>query len=286
MTLPIAGPISVSDINQKVELAPNFSSSLQFLNGYIKPELRPVQPNMSAFYGLNYYQRNLDGNCNNGNCTQNLSTGNIQCQNCALQNVNCANCDTQKWLQSNCNCFTGVYNCNQLNNQRYNCNCNCGKIICTKLYELGYLPKHIFEADQKFGEWLRQNDPYAYYGYIKWASAVVDTMDGKGNNYFFWILNKEKRQQKQKEVIISWARKIATPWAYHMAYKMGVVNEDNRAGKYIMKFGLSVSRFIGKISKSTKPSKSVAAGYAIWLTVGIFWILASLKDKKTGEIKC
>lgn len=280
MTLQSSGPIAVSDVSTQVGLSPTFSSSLSFLNGYVKPAQRPAQPNMAAFYGLNYYLRNVDGNCSNGNCTNNCNCGNIQCQNCFIsETVNCVNCDTQNWLQTNCNCAC-TYNCNFSATATYNCNCACGKIICAKLYQLGYLPQNIYEADQMFGMWLKQNDPHAYYGYIKWASAVVDTMDGRGNNYFFWILNKEKRLQKQKEVIINWSRKIATPWAYHMAYKMGVVDKDNRAGRYIMKFGLLVSRFIGRISKSTQPSKSVAAGYAIWLTVGVFWILASLKDKK------
>jgi hypothetical protein len=155
------------------------------------------------------------------------------------------------------------------------------KIICTKLYELGYLPDNIFEADQLFGEWLRENDPYAYYGYIKWASVVVDWMEKDGPQCMFWIRDKEKRNQKQKEMAIRWAKKIATPWAQHMAYKMGVIDNDSRAGRAIMKTGIFVSRLIGKLTKADKPTKSVAIGYAMWVSFALFWLLANLKDKKT-----
>ena len=154
------------------------------------------------------------------------------------------------------------------------------KIICTKLHDLGYLPDHIYAADELFGEQLRENDPEAYYGYIRWASVVVDWMEKDGPQCMFWIRDKEKRGQAQRNLAISWARRIATPWAQHMAYKMGVEKEDSRAGRAIMKTGLIISRLIGKFSKADKPTKSVATGYAMWAVFGLFYILAGLKDKK------
>jgi hypothetical protein len=154
------------------------------------------------------------------------------------------------------------------------------KIICTKLHELGYLPDHIYAADELFGEYLRENDPEAYYGYIRWASVVVDWMEKDGPQCMFWIRDKEKRGQAQRELAISWARRIATPWAQHMAYKMGVEKEDSRAGRAIMKTGLTISRLIGKFSKADKPTKSVITGYAMWAAFGLFYVLAGLKDKK------
>jgi hypothetical protein len=154
------------------------------------------------------------------------------------------------------------------------------KIICTKLHELGYLPDHIYAADELFGEYLRENDPEAYYGYIRWASVVVDWMEKDGPQCMFWIRDKEKRGQAQRELAISWARRIATPWAQHMAYKMGVEKEDSRAGRAIMKTGLAISRLIGKFSKADKPTKSVITGYAMWAAFGLFYVLAGLKDKK------
>jgi hypothetical protein len=151
------------------------------------------------------------------------------------------------------------------------------KIICTKLHELGYLPDHIYAADEKFGEWLRENDPYAYYGYVKWASVVVDWMDKDGPQCMFWIRDKQKRNDTQRAMAISWARKIATPWAQHMAFLMGVEKEDNKAGRLIMKTGMWVSRMIGKYTKTTEPTKSPVLGYVMWATFGVFWLLAGVK---------
>ena len=151
------------------------------------------------------------------------------------------------------------------------------KIICTKLHELGYLPDHIYEADEKFGEWLRTNDPYAYYGYIKWASVVVDWMDKDGPQCMFWIRDKQKRNDAQRNMAISWARRIATPWAQHMAFIMGVEKQDNKAGRLIMKTGMWVSRMIGKYTKTTEPTKSPVLGYVMWATFGVFWLLAGVK---------
>lgn len=154
-----------------------------------------------------------------------------------------------------------------------------GKIICTKLYELGYMPEEIFAADQLFGQWLQENDPYAYWGYIKWASVVVEWMEKDGPQCMFWIRNKDERNEAQKQMAISWARRIAMPWAYHMAYRMGTVQEDNKAGRLIMKTGLFVSRLIGKLTRTTTATKSPITGYLMWGTFGVFWLLAGLKGK-------
>jgi hypothetical protein len=151
------------------------------------------------------------------------------------------------------------------------------KIICTKLHELGYLPDNIYAADELFGQWLRANDPYAYYGYVKWASVVVDWMENEGPQCMFWIRDQNKRGQAQRELAIKWARRIATPWAEHMAYKMGVGETDNRAGRMIMTTGMWISRLIGKYTKTTEPSKSIALGYVMWATFGVFWLLAGIK---------
>jgi hypothetical protein len=45
-----------------------------------------------------------------------------------------------------------------------------------------------------------------------------------------------------------------------MAYKMGVGETDNRAGRMIMTTGMWISRLIGKYTKTTEPSKCVALG--------------------------
>jgi len=152
------------------------------------------------------------------------------------------------------------------------------KIICTKLHELGYLSDEIYQADQLFGHWLRHTDPNAYYGYLKWARVVVDWMSNEGPECMFWIKDKKLRNEKQREMATRWARRIATPWAKHMAYKMGVLKEDNRAGRYIMNIGIAVSRLIGRFVKHTnQPTKNVAIGYAMWAMFGLLYIIAGVK---------
>jgi hypothetical protein len=151
-------------------------------------------------------------------------------------------------------------------------------IICTKLHELGYLSDEIYQADEMFGEWLRTNDPDAYYGYLKWARVVVDWMSTEGPQCMFWIRDKAERNARQKEMAIRWAIRIATPWAQHMAYKMGVLTEDNRAGRYIMNIGITVSRVIGKFVKHTdQPTKNVAIGYVMWAMFGLLYLIAGVK---------
>jgi len=153
------------------------------------------------------------------------------------------------------------------------------KIICTKLFELGYLPQEVYTADQQFGEWLRENDPYAYFGYVKWASVVVEWMEKEGPQCMFWIKDKKVRGEKQKALAISWAKRIATPWAQHMAYRMGTLPEDSKAGRTIMKFGLWLSRLIGKTTNTTTNTKSVKLGYSMWAIFGILYIMAGIKGK-------
>jgi hypothetical protein len=144
------------------------------------------------------------------------------------------------------------------------------KIICTKLYEYGILPPHIYAADQEFGMMLRQNDPDAYNGYIKWATVVVDWMEGSGPNFMFWIRDKEKRHEKQRNFFINLTKRIATPWAYHMAYKMGYVMKDNRAGRLIMKSGLAISKLVGKFTQKDKEMNPVVA-YTMLLFLGVYF---------------
>ncbi len=151
-------------------------------------------------------------------------------------------------------------------------------IICTKLHELGYLSDEIYQADEQFGHWLRSNDPDAYYGYLKWARVVVDWMSNEGPQCMFWIQDRAERNAQQKAMAVRWSRRIATPWAEHMAYKMGVLKEDNRAGRYIMNIGIAVSRLIGKFVKHTnQPTKNVAIGYAMWAMFGLLYMIAGVK---------
>jgi uncharacterized protein YndB with AHSA1/START domain len=151
-----------------------------------------------------------------------------------------------------------------------------GSIICTRLHQLGYLSDDVYAADEKFGEYLRATDPNAYYGYLKWAGTVLDWIDGLGPDFMFWV-SPDARATKQSELVTRWTIRIATPWAEHMAYTMGVKKQDNRAGRLIMKAGKAISRIIGKFSVTTKSTNSKVAGYALWATFSIFWLLAGVQ---------
>jgi hypothetical protein len=157
------------------------------------------------------------------------------------------------------------------------------KIICTKLYELGLLSKKIFQADQKFGKILAKQNPEVYDGYIAWAKTVVDWMEGKGPQCMFWIKDKKKRNKKQKELSIKWARDIATPWAKHMAFLMGVEKKDNLAGKIIMTLGKPVCKVVGRwrtIFGESRKKAGLIQGYSLWLLFAIFRLITFIFDKK------
>lgn len=160
--------------------------------------------------------------------------------------------------------------------------CNCGGgpcIICTKLYELGLMDEETYKADQEFGKYLRSYDPDTYWGYIKWASIVVDWMSGKTPNVMFWIRDPEKRREIEKKLSIKIAHRIATPWAEHMQFLMGRKEKDNKVGKLIMSVGVPISKFIRKLPKfnNTNPG---------WITqlfmVGVLVTLYNI-SKLSGE---
>jgi hypothetical protein len=149
MTITTGPQIAISDVNNELGLGATYSSSLSFLNGYMKAPT--ASPNLAQFRGLAYYQRNQDGNCNNGNCVNNNCspvTTNCacdcgaycqaqcyatncyaaQCSNCSA--INCANCDTKSYIQSNCNCACS-YACNCNTQIGYNCvPYNCTSYDC------------------------------------------------------------------------------------------------------------------------------------------------------------
>lgn len=119
-----------------------------------------------------------------------------------------------------------------------------GKIICTKLYELGLLSKEIYQADQAFGAELVKTRPDIYNGYRAWAEIVVDWMEGNGPKMMPWMSN-EDFSNAAKRWSISWAQDIATPWAEHMAYKMGQTKSDNTTGKLITIAGIPICKLVG-----------------------------------------
>lgn len=288
MTLPVSpNSIGVNQVNVELRRAETTANTdLNTLNGYLKTGFRPAQPNLGAFYGLAYFQNNNQGNCtNNGaNCSTNCNCncGNIQCSNCAnCATVNCANCDAQEWVQANCNCAC-TYNCNS-NANCYSYNCNCSKIICTKLHEIGLMPQHIFEADQEFGNKLRETDPEVYNGYVRWASVITSAMDGWGPDFMIWIRDAKTRKEAEQASTIKWAKKVATPWSEHMAYLMGVVPEDNNVGRLIMKMGRPLSRLANKLPKNY--NFGLVGSYTLWAICPSLYYIATAIDKVQSLFK-
>lgn len=127
MTLPASGAIAMSNFNVELGQASTYSGSMSWVKSLTKAA--QVSNSFNGYYSKAYYQRNADGNCNNGNCASAGGNCTFQCTNCTLATVNCANCDAQKWLQNNCNCAC-TYNCTQVANVLYDCNCNCQCSTC------------------------------------------------------------------------------------------------------------------------------------------------------------
>lgn len=264
MTLPSNTQIAVSDINSEIGRPWNYSSDLNFLNSVIRSDQRPGSPNMASFWGKAYFQNNTAGNCNCSNCNCSGDCGNINCNQCAyVSTVNCTNCDSQNWLQANCNCAC-TYNCNwRSTSYACNCTCACSKIICTKLYRQGELAEHIFQADQEYGEWLKRNDRSVYKGYIRWAKLVTSWMDGGKPDFMVWIKDPKVRSEKQAAAATTWAKKIALPWAEHMAYLMKAVPEDNLAGRITMAIGRPICKIVDMLPKKENPG--VGTTWTMWV---------------------
>ena len=132
-----------------------------------------------------------------------------------------------------------------------------GKIICTKLYELGLLSRDIYLADQAFGAELLSTRPDIYNGYRAWAEIVVDWMSGQGPKMMPWMTDEQFAKSAQRWST-SWAQSIATPWAEHMAYKMGIVEKDNVTGRMISLLGIPVCKAVGVWQKLFGPSNKPA----------------------------
>jgi hypothetical protein len=100
MTIKESGQLAISEL--LVETRSERPNGLGWLKSITKQEQRLPDGSvpMSLFYNRAYYQRLMDGNCNNGNCGS------------PVANINCLDCDKQLWLQTNCNSNPlPVYNC-------------------------------------------------------------------------------------------------------------------------------------------------------------------------------
>ncbi len=92
------------------------------------------------------------------------------------------------------------------------------KIICNELYNQGYLPQNIWNADERYGNMVFNKEPKLVLGYMMWAKDVVKFM-------------------KEKPKYTKWIYTIVKPWTEHMAYEMGELPNDNFIGKIIHNVG-------------------------------------------------
>lgn len=108
-----------------------------------------------------------------------------------------------------------------------------GKIICDLLYRQGYLPKEIWEADQKFGKLMLKTNKKGMFGYLTWAKHIVKFLS-KNPQYskYFYLITK--------------------PWSEHMAYEMGVLPKDNKLGKVIHYIGSKFSLVVYELITSRR----------------------------------
>lgn len=99
------------------------------------------------------------------------------------------------------------------------------KIICNELYNQGYLPQHIWDADERYGELMWNVDRKLVIGYGMWAKGVVEFMkkNPKYTKYIYLLLK---------------------PWTEYMAYEVGILEKSNWLGKFIHYVGKQYSYFV------------------------------------------
>jgi predicted nucleic acid-binding Zn-ribbon protein len=102
---------------------------------------------------------------------------------------------------------------------------NKKKIICDMLYRQGFIPEHIWAADEAFGEMMLKTNRQVAMGYLMWAQSVVD----------YFTIN----PQYSKYLYVA-----VKPWSEHMAYMMGVLPNDNLIGKGLHFIGCQYSSII------------------------------------------
>ena len=123
------------------------------------------------------------------------------------------------------------------NQQLTNATTKKKKIICNELYNQGYLPQHIWNADEIYGEMMYEKDPRLVLGYMMWARNVVNYMKAKPQN-------------------TKWIYMMVKPWTEHMAYEVGILPKGNWIGKLIHNVGKQYCYYVydKQMSKRNKLS--------------------------------
>ena len=96
------------------------------------------------------------------------------------------------------------------------------KIICNELYRQGFLSEQMWDADERYGEMMFEQDPKLVIGYQMWARRVVKFMKENPNNtkMAYWLFK---------------------PWTEYMGYKMGVVEKPTLRGRFTNWIGTQFS---------------------------------------------
>ena len=135
-----------------------------------------------------------------------------------------------------------------------------GKVICTALYELGYMEKEIFDYDQAYGLWLYQNDFVSYRGYRAWADVLVRYVKGQGRpmlpKLLFWKTSDEQQRLSQ-QLAISLARVIGGAFSKEIARRAGYDIPFSIGGWLCVTVGLAVNKAIGYIVKKIKKTSTI-----------------------------
>ena len=113
---------------------------------------------------------------------------------------------------------------------------NKKKIICDMLYKQGFIPEHIWAADEAFGEMMLKENRQVAMGYLMWAQSVVDyfTVNPQYSKYLYVAVK---------------------PWSEHMAHLMGVLPNDNLIGKGLHFIGCQYSLLVYKSVKLKRKYK-------------------------------
>jgi len=104
-----------------------------------------------------------------------------------------------------------------------------GTIICTEMYNQGFMPQFIYDMDSKFGDIVLQKNPEVMYGYWIWAQPIV---------------NKLKTSKSFSKFVYNY---FVKDWSEYMAYEMGVLPKQNYKGKFLHKFGEKFSILVYKV---------------------------------------
>jgi len=134
-----------------------------------------------------------------------------------------------------------------------------GSVICTKTYQKGLVSKETFLIDSKFGEYLLDNNPDVYLGYLSWARTVVSLMDGRGPNVFFWIKDDIKRREYTSKVFTTLGVELVEMWTPEMSRILGYSSSSPISSKVFMFIAIPICKLLGVYHRKLgiKPKKNL-----------------------------